>query len=133
MTLRFAPLALCLAVLAAPSFADPLGLPLAAGSYIRQGEACATANDANLALVHEKGVNTPELYCEFEFAEEIDLEVWSFAGECEHVEQRAPYLNEGTIEIIDDNTFRFNDGVVEGRYSYCAPETLPAPYGSSAG
>lgn len=121
------------AAFAAPLMADPLGIPLAPGYYVLEGEDCATANEATLALVHAKGINTPELLCEFELATEVDPEVWQFAAHCEHVEQREPYLNEGNIEITDDDAFRFNDGVVEGRYVYCAPESLPAPYNGPAG
>lgn len=121
------------AAFAAPLMADPLGLPLAPGYYVTEGEDCANANESTLAMVHEKGINTPELLCEFELAKEVDLEVWEFAAHCEHIEQREPYLNEGTVEITDDNAFRFNDGVIEGRYAYCPPETLPAPYNTPAG
>lgn len=122
-----------IAAFSAPLMADPLGLPLAAGYYALEGVDCAAANDATLAMVHEKGINTPELLCEFDMATEVDLEVWAFVAQCEQVEQREPYLNEGTVEIIDDNAFRFNDGLIEGRYAYCPPESLPAPYNAPAG
>lgn len=102
------------------------GLPLPEGYYVANGVACGEASDADVALVHANGMNLPDALCEFEHLEQTDQTDYSFAGTCAHPEQRLDYLNEGTISLLSATSFRFYDGTIQGEFTYCAPESLPA-------
>lgn len=102
------------------------GIPLSEGYYVADGEKCSEANDANTALVHAKGINLPNALCEFEAVSKLAENEYSFAGTCAHPEQRADYLNEGTITILEPTKFRFKDGLINGTFNYCATDRLPA-------
>lgn len=102
------------------------GIPLSEGYYVSTGEKCSEANDANTALVYAKGINLPDALCEFEAVSKLNGNEYSFAGNCAHPEQRADYMNEGTITILEPTKFRFNDGLIKGEFEYCTPDNLPA-------
>ncbi|WP_283176339.1 hypothetical protein [Gemmobacter sp. 24YEA27] len=131
MSHRFVPAiaaALLSPLLAIPALAAE-GLPLQEGYYVEAGEECGSGNDATLIYLHAGGFNNRYGMCSFEGLTSEGGARYSYAVTCAEAETGLESLNEGVIEIRNQQAFHLFDGLMDLEYSFCPSSELPPPYG----